>query len=256
MLCDAILLAYCRSSNYNPIAVANESYHDGRIIDHSDWQGTDILQSPVFPLGWVPNPIAVLEESYGYYDTDTGLSRLQDDLFEQSFDLSLSVPLYTQGLQSLDMGHLDYTLDTQSMMTPELYTPFPSGENAMDLNEASIENSGCYTDGGIYGSQAISFPFSPLPSGMLAYEDYGSPHGSIQVLGQTPTSDPCLEEETLDITDILDLQAYYYDMEARPLQKSNAGKLKLALYKKILLTGLRKQTHLVDRRNYHVGRNS
>ncbi|CAG8096303.1 unnamed protein product [Penicillium nalgiovense] len=57
------------------------------------------------------------------------------------------------------------------MMTLELYTPFPSGENIMDLNEANIDHSGFYTDG---RSQAISFPFILLPSGMLAYEDQGS----------------------------------------------------------------------------------
>lgn len=56
-------------------------------------------------------------------------------------------------------------------MTLELYTPFPSGENIMDLNEANIDHSGFYTDG---RSQAISFPFILLPSGMLAYEDQGS----------------------------------------------------------------------------------
>lgn len=96
-------------------------------------------------------------------------------------------------------------------MTPELYTPFPSGEITMDLNVADIDQSGFYTDG---RSQAISFPFIPLPSRMLAYED----HGSLQVVGQSPTSDPFLVDETLDITDSFDLQAYYYDMEASRLQ--------------------------------------
>ncbi|CAG8183956.1 unnamed protein product [Penicillium nalgiovense] len=62
------------------------------------------------------------------------------------------------------------------MITLELYTPFPSGENIMDLNEADIDHSGFYTD----------------------------------------------VDETLDITDSFDLQAYYYDMEASPLQTSHA----------------------------------
>ena len=251
MVCDAIRLAYCRTSNYNHIAVVNENHYDDRVFDHNDWRGTDVMPSPACLLGSVPNPIAVPGESYGYhrsYDIDTGFSGLQNDFFEPSFDLSLSVPPCTQGLQSLDLGHLNYTLDTRSMMAPELYTPFPSSENAMDLNEASIDNYGLYADG---RSQAIAFPFIPLPSGMLADED----HGSIQVFGQSPTSHPCLVDETLDITDIFDLQAYYYDTKASPLQMSHAGKLKLELYKTLLLTGIRKQTHLVDRREHHVGRN-
>ncbi|CRL23508.1 unnamed protein product [Penicillium camemberti] len=104
------------------------------------------------------------------------------------------------------------------MMTPELYTPFPSDKNTMDLNEADIDHSGFYTDG---RNQAISSPFIPLPSGMLAYED----HRSLQVVGQSPTSDPCLVDETLYITDNFNLQAYYYDMEASPLQTSHADLL-------------------------------
>lgn len=199
MVCDAIRLAYCRSSNYNPIAFVNESHYDDRVFDHNDWRGTDIMQSPTFPLGSVPNPLAVPEKSYGYYrdyGTDTGFYGLQNDFFEPSFDLSLSVPPCTKGLQSLDLGHLNYTLDTRSMMAPELYTHFPSSENAMDLNEASIDNYGLYADG---RSQAIAFSFIPLPSGMLADED----HRSLQVFGQSPTNDPCLVDETLDITDVL-----------------------------------------------------
>lgn len=252
VVCDKIRLAYCRSSNYNPIAFVNESHYNDRVFDHNDWRGTDIIQSPTFPLGSVPNPLAVPKKSYGYYrnyGTDTGFSRLQNNFLKPSFDLSISVPPYTQGLQSLDFGHLDYTFDTRSMMTPELYTPFPSDKNTMDLNEADIDHSGFYTDG---RNQAISFPFIPLPSGMLAYED----HRSLQVVGQSPTSDPCLVDETLYITDNFNLQAYYYDMEASPLQTSHAGKLNLKSYTKLLLIGLRKQTHLFDRRNYHVGRNS
>jgi hypothetical protein len=252
VVCDAIRLAYCRSSSYNPVEFVNESHYDDRVFDHNDWRGTDIMQSPAFPLGSAPNPIAVPEESYGYYrdyGTDTGFSRLQNDFLEPSFDLSHSVPPCTQGLQSLDLGHLDYTFDTRSMMTPELDTPFPLGEDTMDLNEANIDHSGFYTDG---RTQAISFPFIPLPSGMLAYED----HGSLQVIGQSPTSDPCLVDETLDITDSFDLQAYYYDMEASPLQTSHAGKLNLESYTKLLLTGPRRQTLWINRREYHVGRNS
>jgi hypothetical protein len=225
VVCDEIRLAYCRSSNYNPIAFVIESHYDDRVFNHDDWRGTDIMQSPAFPLGSVPKPIAVPEGSYGYYrdyGTDTGFSRLQNGFLERSFDLSLSVPPCTQGLQSLDFGHLDYTFDTRSTMTPELYTPFPSGENTMDLKEANIDHSGFYTDG---RSQAISFPFIPLPSGMLAYED----HGSLQVIEQPPISDPCLVDETLHITDSFDLQAYY-DMEASPLQTSHAGKLNLKSY--------------------------
>jgi hypothetical protein len=203
----------------------NESHYNDRVFDYNDWRGTDIIQSPTFPLGSVPNPLAVPEESYGYYTeygTDTGF-RLQNDFLEPSFDLSLSVPPCTQELQSLDLGYLDYTFDTRSMMTPELYTPFPSDENTMDLNEADIDHSGFNTDG---RSQAISFPFIPLPSRTLAYED----HGSLQVVGQSPTSNPCVVDETLDITDSFDLQAYSYDMEASPLQTSHAGKPNLKSY--------------------------
>ncbi|KAJ5337333.1 uncharacterized protein N7506_005355 [Penicillium brevicompactum] len=86
----------------------------------------------------------------------------------------------------------------------------------MDLNVANIDHSGFYTDG---RSQTISFPFIPLPSGMLAYEDYGS----LQVVGQSPISNPSLVDETLDITDSFDLQSYYYGMEASPLQTSHAA---------------------------------
>ncbi|CAP80011.1 hypothetical protein PCH_Pc12g03840 [Penicillium rubens Wisconsin 54-1255] len=88
----------------------------------------------------------------------------------------------------------------------------------MDLNEADIDHSGFYTDG---RSQAISLPFIPLPRRTLAYED----HGSLQVVGQSPTSNPCLVDETLDITDSFDMQAYYYDIEASPLQTSHADLL-------------------------------
>lgn len=229
MVCDAIRLAYCRSSNYNPIAFVNECHYDDRVFDHNDWHGTDIMQSLAFPLDSVPNPIAIPEESYGCYrdyGTDTGFSRLQNDFLEPSFDLALSVPDCTRGLQSLGLDHLDYTFDTRSRMTPELYTPFSPDENTMDLNEANIDHSGFYTDG---RSQANPFPFIPLPSGMLTYEDYGS----LQVFGQSPTSDPCLVDETLDITDSFDLQAYYHDMEASPLQTSHAGKLNLESYTKL-----------------------
>ncbi|KAG0153773.1 hypothetical protein PDIDSM_2428 [Penicillium digitatum] len=218
VVCDAIRLAYCHSSNYNPIGFVNESHYDDRVFNHDDWRGTDTMQSPASPLGSVTKPIAVPDESYGYYmdyGTDTGCSRLQNDFLERSFDLSLSVPPCTQGLQSLDLGHLDYTFDTWSMMAPELYIPFPSSENGIDLYEASIYSYGLYTDG---RSQAIAFSFIPLPSGMLAEED----HGSLQGFGQSSTSDPCLVDETLDITDSFDLQAYYYDMEASPLQTSQA----------------------------------
>ncbi|CAG8018703.1 unnamed protein product [Penicillium nalgiovense] len=178
------------------------------------------MQSPAFPLGPVPSPIAVPEESYGCYrdyGTDTGFSRLQNKFLEPSSDLSLPVPPCTQGLQPLVLDHLNYTFDTWSMMTPELSTHSPSGENTMDLNEADIDHSGFYTDG---RSQAISFPFIPLPSRTLAYEV----HGSLQVVGQSPTSNPCLVDETLDITDSFDLQAYYYGTEASPLQRSHAGR--------------------------------
>lgn len=129
VICDAIRLAYCRSPNYDPIAFVNESHYDDRVFDHNGWRRTDIMQSPAFSLGSVPNTLAVPEESYGYYrdyGTDTGFSRLQNDFPEPNFDLFLSVPPCTQGLQSLDLGHLDYTFDTRSTMTPELYTPFPS----------------------------------------------------------------------------------------------------------------------------------
>ncbi|KAJ5284891.1 hypothetical protein N7524_000197 [Penicillium chrysogenum] len=197
--------------------VVNESHYYDRVFDHNDWRGTDVMPSPACLLGSVPNPIVVPDESYGYhrnYDTDTGFSGLQNGFFEPSFDLSLSVPPCTQGLQSLNLGHLNYTLDTRSMMAPELYTHFPSSDNAMDLNEASIDNYGLYTDG---RSQAIAFPYIPLPSGMLADED----HGSLQVFGQSPTSDSCLVDETLNISDIFDLQAYYYNMKASPLQMSH-----------------------------------
>ncbi|CDM32963.1 hypothetical protein PROQFM164_S02g003114 [Penicillium roqueforti FM164] len=122
----------------------------------------------------------------------------------------------------------------------------PSGENTMDLNEADIDHSGFYTDG---RSQAISLPFIPLPRRTLAYED----HGSLQVVGQSPTSNPCLVDETLDITDSFDMQAYYYDIEASPLQTSHAGKLNLKSYTKLLLTGPRRQTLWVHKRDYHVG---
>ena len=253
MICDAIRLADCRSSNYNPIAVVDESHYDDRVFDRNDWRGTNNMQSPAFPLGSVPNPIAVPEESYGYhrdYDTGTRTYGYQNDSFKPSFDTSLSVPPCTQGAQYFDLSPLGYTLDTWSMMIPELYppSPFPSGGNVMDLNEASKDYSGFYTDG---RSQAISFPFIPLPNAMLAYGD----HESLQVFGQSPTSNPCPVDETLDITGIFDLQAYYYDTGANPFQKPPTGKLKLESYEELLLTGLRKQIHLVHKREYHVGRN-
>ncbi|KAK9846788.1 hypothetical protein MYU51_000755 [Penicillium brevicompactum] len=222
VICDAIRLAYCRSPNYDPIAFVNESHYDDRVFDHNGWRRTDIMQSPAFSLGSVPNTLAVPEESYGYYrdyGTDTGFSRLQNDFPEPNFDLFLSVPPCTQGLQSLDLGHLDYTFDTRT----------------------NIDHSGFYTDG---RSQTISFPFIPLPSGMLAYEDYGS----LQVVGQSPISNPSLVDETLDITDSFDLQSYYYGMEASPLQTSHADEtITSEETHEVIPSTLRRSQRLIER---------
>jgi hypothetical protein len=79
VVCNTIYLVYYYTSNYNHIVVVNKNYYNDCVFNYNNWRRTDVILSPAYLLGSVPNPIVVLGESYGYYrsyNTDIRFSRL------------------------------------------------------------------------------------------------------------------------------------------------------------------------------------